>query len=202
MRKSVLLASLLVAFAAVLPATAQVKVGVVGGLNVSKVSFDKSIYDSNNRFGWFLGPKLYVKIPLVGLGVDAAVEYNTRRLNAQVKGDDAGVSETSKTLQTIEIPINVRYSIGLGSLASVYVATGPQFGFNVGSKRWKDYAKFKDSNITWNIGAGVRLIDHLEIGAGYNIALGSYGNTFLGGENQNKNDFKSNSWQVQAAYIF
>lgn len=203
MKKVFVLSALLFAVVAVLPMQAQVRFGVVGGMNVSKVSFDQKVFNSDNRFGWFLGPKLYVKVPALGLGLDAAVEFNTRRLNTSVSDDSNNtVSDDSKTLQTIEIPINVRYSVGLASVASVYVATGPQFGFNVGHKRLGDYAKLKDSNITWNVGVGARLVNHLEVGVGYNIALGKFGNTIAGGTEKNKNDFKSNSWQVQLAYIF
>ena len=53
-------------------------------------------------------------------------------------------------------------------------------------------------NTSWNIGAGVKLINHLEIGLLYNIALSKYykkaGSTDY--------DFKSNSFQIQAAYLF
>ena len=184
-------------------ASAQVNFGVVAGLNVSKLSYKSDkLFDSSNRAGWFVGPKMWVKVPLVGLGVNAAVEYSQRRLYGEVKNTN-GVASQSEYYKSIEIPINIRYSIGLASLASVYAETGPQFGFTVGDKTPSNLVKFKSSNITWNVGLGVRLVNHLEIGAAYNIALSNLGKIGLT-EIADKagTDFKSNSWQVSAAYVF
>lgn len=187
-------------------ASAQINFGVVGGLNVSKLSYDRStLFGSENRAGWFIGPKMWVKVPLVGLGVNAAVEYNQRRLYGEVKSTDGNISKADY-YKSIEIPINVRYSIGLASLASIYAETGPQFGFTVGDKTPSEIVKFKSSNVTWNVGLGVRLVSHLEIGAAYNIALSNFGNIHIpvisDAVKNAKSDFKSNSWQISAAYIF
>lgn len=182
-------------------ATAQVRFGLVGGWNVSKLSFDKSIYDSSNRSGWYVGPKIWFNVPIVGLGVNAAVEYSQRRLNGKIKDKGDAVS-TSEYYKSIEIPVNVRYSLGLGSIASVYGETGPQFGFTVGDKTPGDLVKFNSSNVTWNVGLGVRLANHLEIGADYNIALSNFGKINVAGITVPKSDYKANSWQVQAAYLF
>lgn len=180
--------------------SAQLKFGVVAGVNMSKLSFDKDKYfDSEQRAGWYVGPKLWFNIPIVGLGINASAQYSQRRLNAQVENTDGTVSE-SKNLYTIEIPINVRYSIGLGSLAAIYAETGPQFGFNVGNKTVSNIVKFKSSNVTWNIGLGTRLLGHVEAGVGYNIALSDFGKIYV--PSLSKNSFKSNTWQVQVAYLF
>lgn len=199
--------SMAVAILALAPAAkAQVRFGVVGGLNVSKLSFDKDKYlDSENRSGWFVGPKVWLKVPLVGLGVNAALEYNQRRLYGEVKHTD-GEASKSEYYKSLEIPVNVRYSIGLASVASVFAETGPQFGFTVGDKTPSDVIKFKSSNVTWNVGLGVRLVNHLEIAAAYNIALSNFGKIYVPNvsalTNNAKSDFKSNSWQVSAAYLF
>ncbi len=56
------------------------------------------------------------------------------------------------------------------------------------------------------MGLGVRLVNHLEIGATYNIALSNIGDIripVISDVIKNaKSDFKSNSWQVSAAYLF
>ncbi len=187
-------------------ASAQINFGVVGGLNVSKLSYDRStLFDSENRAGWFIGPKMWVKVPIVGLGINAALEYNQRRLYGEVKNSDGTISKADY-YKSIEIPINVRYSIGLASLASIYAETGPQFGFTVGNKTPSEIVKFKSSNVTWNVGLGVRLVNHLEIGAAYNIALSNFGDIHIPVISEvtknAKSDFKTNSWQISAAYIF
>jgi hypothetical protein len=119
--------------------------------------------DSDNRTGFFVGPMAEFTLPVIGLGVDAALLYD----NKSVK-----VDSESKSLHYIDIPINVKYTIGLGSLASVYGATGPQFSYNIGNKKWNG-VDLDDSDFSWNIGAGVKLLGHLQVGYNYNIALGN-----------------------------
>lgn len=201
------------------PAVAQsFQWGVVGGLNLSKISAKGSgenLLSSDNRSGWYFGPKVYVSLP-VGLAFDGAVEYSQRRLNMDWV-DDGEVYPQSKTYRSIEIPINVRYNIGIGKLASVYLATGPQFGFNLGNMHWDnvlgdsdtDKATFSKSNMntTWNIGAGVKLLGHLEVGVGYNFGIGNIGKAILpagvvGTSEDVELEYKTNTFQVQVAYMF
>ena len=90
------------------PAQAQVKFGVKAGLNLSKVSTSGAIGDNlknDNRAGYFIGPMLDVKVPLIGLGIDGALMYNQR--NGKVGAAYAGV-ETSEDLtqHSIAIPVN------------------------------------------------------------------------------------------------
>ena len=188
---------------------AQIQWGIVGGTNLSKVNFSKDLdrfthdnLKSKNMSGWYIGPKVNAKIPLIGLGVDAALEYSQKKLQTH---DNTGSS--SKTFRSVEIPINLRYNFSAGKLASVYLATGPQFGFNVGNKNWKlknvesTYEEtFKKSNMStsWNVGTGVKLLNHVEVGLLYNIALSKYYKK-AGSEDYN---FRSNSFQIQAAILF
>ncbi|MBQ0080243.1 MAG: porin family protein [Alistipes sp.] len=173
-------------------ASAQVKLGVVGGMNVSKVSYKDIQGTADSKTGWYIGPKAEFTIPIIGLGIDMAAEYSQRKLNAN--GENT-------TFKSIEVPINLRYQLGI-SLAKVYVMTGPQFGFQLGNSNWKNAAQdfeLKKSNISWNVGAGVQLLSHLELGVGYNFALTKYAKALGVG---NDASFKANTWQVQVAYLF
>ena len=217
MRKIVSMCALAVALLVAGPAQAQVKFGVKAGLNLSKVSTSGAIGDNlknDNRAGYFIGPMLDVKVPLIGLGVDGALMYNQR--NGKVGAAYAGV-ETSEDLtqHSIAIPVNIKKSWGLGGLASMFVAVGPQFDFTIGGKKWKDMeafgeevaedasVKWKGSNVSLNLGAGVLLLSHLQAGIGYNISLGKTA------EVDSKYDAvkkavtsKTNSWQFHVAYLF
>lgn len=202
MKKFFLAVAMLFIIGGATTASAQFKFGLVAGMNMSKLSFDNGKYfDSDHRAGWYVGPKVWFNIPIVGLGVNASAQYSQRRMNVK-SGDGEDAVSDSKNLNTIEIPINVRYTLGLGSIASVYAETGPQFGFNVGNKMVSEVAKFKSSNVTWNVGIGARVLGHLEAGVGYNIALSNFGELVPDQLRGTKNDFKSNTWQVQVAYLF
>ena len=50
-----------------MPAQAQLKFGVKAGLNVSKVSISKEVFNPDNRTGFFISPTADVTLPLLGL---------------------------------------------------------------------------------------------------------------------------------------
>ncbi|MDY4627718.1 MAG: porin family protein [Prevotella sp.] len=193
----VLMAAMLVA----IPAKAGINFGIKGGYNITNFSFSEDVIAKDNQQGFFIGPSLKIGIPVLPIGFEIAALYDQR--DAKLEGEK--ISQKS-----INIPINVRYELGLGDMAGIYVAAGPQFGFNIGDKSFNfddvaDY-KLKDSNLSINLGAGVRLVKHLEIGFNYNIALGKTGeiNVIDGaGEALGINgNGKANAWQISAAYYF
>ena len=200
MKKFYGIIALVAAFMLAIPAQAQFKFGVKGGLNVSKASLDKGVLSADNRTGFFVGPMAEFTLPVIGLGVDAALLYDNKSVKVGAEGESA-----SSTLHYIDIPINVKYTIGLGSLASVYGATGPQFSYNIGGKSILDgsYA-LNDSDFSWNIGAGVKLLGHLQVGYNYNIALGNTAE-FKETDAMGKIDkikMKNNTHQISVAYMF
>lgn len=193
----------IIVFAATLfvamPAEAQIKFGVKGGLNITDMSINKDVFDTSNQTGFFIGPTAKFTLPLVGLGIDAAALYDQR------KADLKGSGETIKQ-QSINIPINLRYSIGLGSFAAVYLAAGPQFGFNIGDNDLKlgdTNWEWKSSTLSVNVGAGVTILKHLEAGANYNIVCGKSGEaTVMDGVESFVKDGRNNAWQIYVAYYF
>ena len=125
MKKFLTVVVLFAALMTAVPAKAEVKFGVKGGLNLTSMSLDAKAIDKSNQAGFFIGPTFKFTLPIVGLGFDASALYDQRK---------AEVDDTSIKQQSIQIPINIRYGIGLGSTASIYFFAGPQFGFNVGDK--------------------------------------------------------------------
>lgn len=186
-----------------MPASAQLKFGVKGGLNITDMSLSSDVFETSNRTGFFIGPTVKFTLPIVGLGIDASALYDQRE--SELTNADNEVTKIKQ--QAINIPINLRYDIGLGSLAAVYLAAGPQFGFNVGDKNqtlFDDVADWKlnSSNFSVNVGAGVMLLSHLQVGANYNIVCGKTGKiTYLDGV-ESAFRGRSNSWQISMAYYF
>ena len=182
-------------------AQAQVKFGLKGGLNVTNMSFSQDVADKSNRAGFFVGPTVKVGIPLAGLGVDAAVLYDQREAEAE------GLTVKQRS---INVPINLRYNIGFSSLVGAYIAAGPQFGIAVGDKsfKWDDETSYDISNTNFsiNVGAGVTLLSHLEVGFTYNIACGKTGEVNVwnaaGSTWEQVTKGRANAWQVSAAYYF
>jgi hypothetical protein len=188
MKKVISVMMVAVALMMAAPAQAQlIKFGVKGGVNMSELDFDGG-YEGNkdNATGFFIGPMAEFTLPIVGLGIDGAVMFSQR-----------GKNETKE--QGFEVPVNLKYTIGLGSMAGVYLAAGPDFFFNL-----KDFdvegGKAKKSQVAVNIGAGLKLLSKLQLGVTYQIPMGD---SFewkdavgAGGSAKNK------TWQVSAAYMF
>ena len=90
----------------------------------------KEVLDASKHTGFFIGPSVKFTLPVVGLGIDAAALYDQREAKLKVDAENTtGTELTSNKIkqQSINIPINLRYSIGLGDLAGIYFASGLQF---------------------------------------------------------------------------
>lgn len=195
-------------------AQAQVQFGIKGGLNVTSMSLDKDkLLDTENQAGFFIGPTVKFTLPIVGLGIDASALYDQREAKIKGDGDDKDITSARLKTQAINIPINVRYGVGLGSVANVFFFAGPQFGFNVGDKNQsllQDAAewKLKSSNFSVNVGLGFTVLSHLQVSANYNIACGKTGDVTVSDaagtalQEMLGNSGKANAWQVGLAYYF
>lgn len=175
------------------PAQAQLlKWGLKGGVNMSKVDWDGGFKgNKDNSTGFFIGPMAELTVPLIGLGIDGALMYSQR-------GDDDWKQ------QGIEIPVNLKYTIGLGSILGVYVAAGPDFFFNFKDTKWEGFDT-KATQVGLNIGAGVKLVQHLQIGVNYQIPLGDSFSWKGVGEaisDEIGGNGKTKTWQISLAYLF
>ncbi len=234
MKKIKVLCLLAFAMFAVTSAQAQIKFGIKGGLNLTSMSTSGNLannFDKSNQAGFFVGPLIRIQLPITGLAVEAAAMYDQRNSTISyyeyppVPNYNAFPVEveTSITQKNIVIPINVRWTLGLGSLLGIFVNAGPQFGFNLGkdtydldawqndfSSQWynlSDQFQLKKSNFSVNVGAGIK-IKKLEVGVNYNIAMGKTAeikgmNAYDFGQGLYENaKVKTNAWQVHAAIVF
>lgn len=192
MKRSISILVLILSLALAIPAQAQIKFGIKGGVNLAEADLSGSALRTSNHTGFFIGPIVDIKVPIVGLGVDGALLYSQRGVKI------AGESQKEKGL---EVPINLKYSIGLSSLASVYLAAGPSFFFNFEGDDDFDGGRFdkKNAQLAFNLGAGVRFLKHYQVGANYNIPVSK---TAEFKKNGGEYSYKTKGWQVSAAYFF
>ena len=180
-----------------MPADAQIRFGVKGGVNLTQVETNlKAIKD--NSTGYFIGPMIEATIPGIGLGVDGAIMYAQR-----------GKDELK--MEGIEVPLNLKLTIGAGSSLSIFLAAGPDFFLNL-----KDIdlgaidatidgykAKEKKAQVGLNLGGGVKLMQHLQLGLNYMIPLGdSFSFKKAADAVGEEESFKYKNWQLTLAYIF
>lgn len=206
-------------------AQAQIKLGVKGGLNLANIDFKglANNVKAENRNGFFIGPMVDINVPIIGIGIDGALLYaekGTKFTNITTN------TQTTNNQKTIEVPVNLKYSIGMGSLASIFLAAGPNFSFDINNDNLSndlyDIANStisgsvpsinrKNAEVSVNIGGGVKLLNHLQVGLNYNLPLtDSAKQNFASGDLTelagvvSGSSFKSKTkvWQVSVAYIF
>ena len=140
-----------------------VKFGLTAGGNINQMKLDKEVINEENFTGFFEGATIDIGLPLPGLSAEGSVLYDRRSVN--VLGEDDHIDY-------IDVPLNAKYSIGLGSLGSIYGATGPQFSFNIGDDNIFNHKyELKSSAFSWNIGAGIKILKHIQLGYRYNIPI-------------------------------
>jgi hypothetical protein len=135
----------------------------------------------------------------MGFGVDGAILYSQKGINADK-------SNTSNVLvKELAVPINLKYTLGT-STAGFFVAVGPQFAFNLDKTGYDgngghEYS-FKSSNISLNFGVGVKMINHIQVSANYNIPCGKTADYKVVDTTTYISNSKTKGWVFGVAYLF
>ena len=182
---------------------AQFNWGLKGGLNLSDISSDEEFYkNSDNYTGFQVGPMLEFMVPVLGIGLDAAVLYS-----------QTGFKVDEKTIENgnLLIPVNLKYKLSLLDIVGAYATAGPYIGFKLFGDK-KDFINNAIEKIEsqsfgagLNFGIGVELLSKLQVGVNYQLGLTddyktfkidtSIGQTVSSGE-------KSSVWSITAALFF
>ena len=193
MRKFILILIVLTA----LPAAAQVRLGVRGGMTVGEKRFDRDIIDSDNRVGYTGGLLIDLNIPVVGLGVEASVMY-THRNNCLT--DHNNVFKR----HYIDIPVYARYKLSLPGISKVFeplVFTGPSFSVLFNENGPSNYDNSK-TYLSWDVGLGADLFRHLRLTGTYGLGISralEYIDSEYTGDKVNGRD---RYWTLSAACLF
>ena len=193
MKKIILLLILLVS----IPAMAQVRLGVRGGITVGKLRFDRDLVGSDNRVGYTGGLLVDFNIPVVCLGVEASVMY-THRDNRLTDGDRLFKRHY------IDIPVMARFSLPISGLKHIFmplVYTGPSFSI-LFDENAPEGCDNKKTGLSWDVGAGADLFSHLRLTATYGIgiskAMSYIHQEYTGEEIHGKDRY----WTISAAWFF
>lgn len=190
-----------------------VNFGIKAGLNVNKLSFNKEFIDKltspDNSAGWEAGVMAEINLPVVGLGFDASLMYARMNNSTQAYTDNFdGQREEyfngkNAGKNFLMIPINVKYKFQIPAIKKFmapYIFTGPDFAFKL-DKNFGDALKTRTCQVAWNVGVGIQLIDHIQIGASYGFGINNIAEK-TGYINSPEAVVKNNYWTVTAAWIF
>ena len=189
------------AVCAVMPATAQFRFGIKGGVNIVNATFNKDVYKLDNITGFHFGPVVEGMFGAGGIGADFGLLYSRKGFNTEpntVKND------------FIDVPVNVKFKFGI-PLVNPFVAAGPFVSFRVaGGEQWDlkgnasgivNQIKTQSFGAGLNFTAGAEILSRMQIGLTYGWGLTDNYKTF------NANDLDSykgklHTWQVSAAFFF
>lgn len=179
-----------------IPAQAQLRFGVKGGLNITSVHFDSDLLKSDNVTGFHIGPMIEATMPLLGFGFDAALLYSQKGMESS----SSGVKTTMKT-SYIDVPVNLKWKFGL-PIVKAYLAAGPYASFRVGGdKIWNvlsDQLETKSFGAGLNFGAGVEVFNHLQVGFNYELGLTDN----FSAKKLDLSSNKNRGWTISAAILF
>lgn len=173
MKKLINVLLVMMVMAVAVPASAQIKFGVKGGIDfVSSLSGStwkhQNMKKPGGKTGYYIGPMVEVGLPFVSTwDVDAALLFSTRGHKFD--------NHTARQIG-VEIPINLKKTFEVGDMLGVFVAAGPSLYYNVKSeKRMKminsgtlDYEALQ---VAINVGVGVKLMKHFQVSVNYSIPL-------------------------------
>jgi len=204
----------------VTPSYAQFKVGITGGLNISKFTVnddDYKGYIDKIRPGFIIGPTVLYNIPNSNLGIDLSALFDRRSATSKSYSDIETIHYYS-----FQFPINVRYNIVFQDMDTAYgfVFTGPQFGWSMGSndqlivsgkgkttghdleRRWVN----QSSTFSWNFGIGGVVFNKVQVRISYNLALRKTGEIqqvdLTEGTSKSLTSGKAHACQVAISYLF
>ena len=192
------------------------KFGVKGGINYSQVKFSNGELTHKDRSGFFAGPTLKIALPTLPIGFDISALYDEREFEAgeAVSKDEwadnslNNLSPMKVKLKQVTIPVNLRFTFGNSKTLALYLYGGPQFGFNINDKDpLKDQVRtwtYEDSDFSVNVGAGILLVNTIQVSFNYNIDCGKSGEMTVNDayEIAKKHESKANAWQLGAAIYF
>lgn len=202
MKKNLNLLLFLVVLMVATPVQSQsfkMRYGVKGGMGFTTIAHPVDKFNEKSK-EFFIGPLVELCLPIKGLNLNCALMYFER--------DYSNIKE-----QGVEIPINLKYILRLGMPFNVYGEIGATYYVNYNAKKTDvilsfdnyHYGKLSDvetqkNQLDYNLGAGVVLFDHLQMGVSYQMPTKKCYVQNIGG--QYTLDAKIASWKIILSYVF
>jgi opacity protein-like surface antigen len=191
-------------------AHAGIRIGIKGGVNLAKASFNTEAIEAENFVGFQLGPVVEIS-SLTGLGFDIAALYSQQGF--KLKG-----REEKQSNDLLEVPVNLKYKTGLLGAFSGYLTAGPYVAFKLDESKLSEVVveeiardfRSKSFGAGVNFGLGLELLEHLQVGINYRLGLTndyeSYDLSSLlirqGNLTEVDGKAKIRIWSITATYFF
>lgn len=177
-----------------LSAQARFGFGPKVGMNINKLHISNGNFDTDNRCGFTGGLTAEYIAPVLGIGADISLMY------AHMKTDVNGENVSGNFF---EIPLHLKYKLSLPAVQSIiapYIFTGPSVAFKLSGE--DSYGDTKKTQWGWDLGIGLELVKHLQIGAGYTFGINKLMKHVYDMNSGHEIKVKNNYWTVTAAWMF
>ena len=201
---TLLIAALLLTTTAAMAQTTS-RWGITAGANFNEVHFKQSdIVPSKRAWGPQIGVTGEMNFSGIGFGVESGllytlkqgkVNYGNRTMWAAV-----GAGNETVSMHYLDVPMHLKFKWhrlgGFETTLMPLVYVGPQFSFLVGANH-KELNTYPPVNVYLDMGAGVELVERLQLRAGYNFSIGQSFHTKLLDDNVAKN----RTWYVNLTWF-
>lgn len=177
-------------------AKADFKYGIKAGLNVDKMHTNSKLLDSDNRCGFTAGVTAEFTVPIIGVGADVSVMFTRMYTELNTFGYTNKIHGSF-----LEIPLHLKYKVNIPAVNHIirpYVFTGPSLATKLGSSR--SFGDTKTAQWGWDLGLGIELVQHLQVGAGYTWGMNKIASIWTSTSDEIK--VRNNYWTVTAAWLF
>lgn len=184
-------------------ASSQLRFGLKGGFDVSSNRLNKDILNTNNRLGFQIGGTMELTAPIVGWGGELSILYGHQKGDKDVLDKENKDKYSISDYNYLRVPLNFKKKFSIVGLFGVFIQAGPYVEFKLSGgdvdkldKQWNS----KSFGAGLNAGAGVELLNHLELGMYYRKLL-----TNNYGENPgwlNVVKKRPDNWSVNLTYFF
>ena len=201
---TLLIAALLLTTAA---ATAQTssRWGITAGANFNEIHFKQhDIVPSKRAWGPQLGVTGEMNFSGIGFGVEGALLYTLRQgkvnYGARPMWDAVGADNEMVSMHYLDVPLHLKFKWhrlgGFETTLMPLLYAGPQFSFLVGANH-RSLNAYPPVNVYIDMGAGVEIMERVQLRAGYNFSIGQSFHTKLLDDNFAKN----RTWYVNLTWF-
>jgi len=208
MKKGILTIAFMLFGIASFNAKADIKFGLRAEANMIHVGFSRADLDPINFQGFSIGPAVEFRLPVIS--VEGALLYSQQNLSFSDLEEEGFKGLTTDRAKLI-VPVMLKYSFGLSDLASLYVGAGPDISFKLKGPDLKSMASavsddYKEKNFAAgiDIGAGVLLLSHFQVGANFRWGLVDEYSTFKASDLTDTKSLtgKPKTFSLTATYFF
>lgn len=193
-RISLLIAALVLTTAATMAQTSS-RWGITAGANINNVHFKQhDIMPSKTMWSPQVGVTGEMNFSGVGFGVDGSVLYSLKQgkvnYGDRTAWSSLGYGNETVSMHYIDVPLHLKLKWrrleGLENTIMPMIYVGPQFSF-LAYGNHKSLNSYPPVNVYLDMGAGIELMERVQIRGGYNFSIGQSFHTKILDDNVAKN---------------